>query len=246
MAVKAEQKCGSGTSELRYSRQSGSAETELQIFNSHLRLSRSPEAEIHIFERTGRADVRKWNSTFLAVKAERGCGSETSYLYSQVRAEGRKRNLRSLAVKAEQKCGSGTLHIWKCGSVNSCLWQSRHSESETSDVWKSRESGGAEAEHQIFEGLSLHIRQHKNKLNFVEIHNNNIHWNLGSITSHIRRSMQSRSAEAELQILGVLESAEVENQVFGSQGRAELRKRNLRSLVVKTERTCGSRTSVLW
>ena len=43
LAVKAEQKCGSGTSELIYSRQSGSAEAAR---GCQSRLSRSPEAEI--------------------------------------------------------------------------------------------------------------------------------------------------------------------------------------------------------
>ena len=67
--------------------------------------------------------MRKRNFTFLAVKAERKCGSGTSHFWqsmqnesadvelqivgSQGRAEMRKRNIRSLAVKAEQKCGSG-------------------------------------------------------------------------------------------------------------------------------------------
>ena len=36
------------------------------------------------------------------------------------------------------------------------------------------------------------------------------------------------------------ESADVELQIFGSQGRAEVRKRNIRSLEVKAEQKCGS------
>ena len=79
---------------------------------------------------------RKQNLTYLAVNAERKCGSGTLHFWqsmqnesadveikifgckdraeaelqifgSQGRAEVRKRNIRSLAVKAEQKCGSG-------------------------------------------------------------------------------------------------------------------------------------------
>ena len=36
------------------------------------------------------------------------------------------------------------------------------------------------------------------------------------------------------------ESADVEIQIFGSQGRVEMRKRNIRSLAVKAEQKCGN------
>ena len=77
----------------------------------------------HIFASQGRAEAREQNFTYLAVKAERKCGSGTSHFWqsmqnesadvelqifgSQGRAEMRKWNIRSLAFKAEQKCGSG-------------------------------------------------------------------------------------------------------------------------------------------
>ena len=51
-------------------------------------------------------------------------------------------------------------------------------------------------------------------------------------TSHIWQLRQSESADVEL-------------QVFGSQGRAEMRKRNIRSLAVKAEQKCGSGISDL-
>ena len=54
----------------------------------------------------------------------------------------------------------------------------------------------------------------------------------GSGTSDLWQSRQSGSAEAE-------------HQVFGSQGRVEVWKRNFRSLVVKTDRGCGSSTAEL-
>ena len=41
------------------------------------------------------------------------------------------------------------------------------------------------------------------------------------------------------------ESADVELQIFGSQDRAEIRKRNIRSLAVKAEQKCGSGISDL-
>ena len=94
------------------------------------------KAELHIFAGQDRVKVRKQNFTYLAVKAERKCGSGTSHFWqsmqneradvelqifgskdraetelqvfgSQGRAEVRKRNIRSLAVNEEQKFGSG-------------------------------------------------------------------------------------------------------------------------------------------
>ena len=106
--------------------------TSLEVLAEQVR-----KAELQIFASQGRAEAREQNFTYLAVKAERKCGSETSHF---------------LAVNAERKCGCGT-----------------------SDIWQSRQSGNAEAEH----------------------------------------------------------------QVFGSQGRAEVWKRNFRSLAVKTERKCS-------
>ena len=52
-------------------------------------------------------------------------------------------------------------------------------------------------------------------------------------TSDLCQSMQSGSAGAELQL-------------FGSKGRAEVRKRNLTFLAVNAERKCGRGTSDLW
>ena len=81
------------------------------------------KAELQIFASKGRAEAREQNFTYLAVKAERKCGSGTSHFWQSMQnesadvelqifagqgiAEMRKRNIRSLAVKAEQKCGSG-------------------------------------------------------------------------------------------------------------------------------------------
>ena len=85
------------------------------------------KAELQIFASQSRAEAREQNFTYLAVKAERKCGSGTSYFWqsmqnesadgelqifgSQGRVEMRNRNIRSLAVKAEQKCGSGISDI---------------------------------------------------------------------------------------------------------------------------------------
>ena len=78
------------------------------------------KAELQIFANQDRAEVQEQNFTYLAVKAERKCGSGISHFWqsmqnesadvklqifgSQGRADIRKRNIRSLAVKAEQKC----------------------------------------------------------------------------------------------------------------------------------------------
>ena len=61
LAVKAEQKCGSGTSHFLQSMQNESADVELQIFGSQ-----------------GRAEIRKRNIRSLAVNAEHKCGSGIS------------------------------------------------------------------------------------------------------------------------------------------------------------------------
>ena len=92
--------------------------TSLEVLAGQVR-----KAELQIFASQCRAKVREQNFTYLAVKAERKCGSETSYFWqsmqnesadvgrqifgSQGRAEILKRNIRFLAVKAEQMCGSG-------------------------------------------------------------------------------------------------------------------------------------------
>ena len=57
-AVKAERKCGSGTSHFWQSMQNESVDMELKIFGSQ-----------------GRAEMRKRNIRSLAVKAEQKCGS---------------------------------------------------------------------------------------------------------------------------------------------------------------------------
>ena len=92
--------------------------TSLEVLAEQVR-----KAELQIFASQGRGKVRRQNFTYLAVKAERKCGSGTSHFWqsmqnesadmelrifgSQGRAEMRKRNIRSLTVKAEQLCGSG-------------------------------------------------------------------------------------------------------------------------------------------
>ena len=80
--------------------------TSLEVLAEQVR-----KAELQIFASQGRAEAREQNFTYLAVKAERKCGSGTTFL----------------AVNAERKCGRGT-----------------------SDLWQSRQSGNAEAEHQVF------------------------------------------------------------------------------------------------
>ena len=90
------------------------------------------KAELQIFASQGRAEVRKQNFTYLAVKAVRKCGSGTSHFWQSLQNESAhvklqvfgskdraEADFRCLAVKAERKCGSGT----------SCLWQSRQSRS---------------------------------------------------------------------------------------------------------------------
>ena len=129
-AVKAEGKCGDGTSHIWQWRQNVSRSSDLW----QSRLSESAEAKLQIFGSPGRDEMRKRNFTSLEVLAElcqsRQSGSAEAELHifgSQGRTEVWKWNFTFLTVSAERKCGHGT----------SGLWQLRQSES-------------AEAEHQVF------------------------------------------------------------------------------------------------
>ena len=68
-------------------------------------------------------------------------------------------------------------------------------------------------------------------------------WKCGSGTSHFWQSMQNESADVELPIFGSKDRAEAELQI--SQGRAEVRKRTIRSLAVNAEQKYGSGISDL-
>ena len=115
--------------------------TSLEVLAEQVR-----NAELQIIASQGRAEVWKQNITYLAVNAERKCGSGTSHVWqsmqnksanvelqifgskdkaeaefqifgSQGRAEVWKRNLRSLAVKTERKCRSSTADLWQSNQV---------------------------------------------------------------------------------------------------------------------------------
>ena len=86
LAVKAERKCGCGTSHFWQSMQNESADVELQIFASQ-----------------GRAEMWKRNIRSLAVKAEQKCGSGISDFSRQDVAE-----VQSSTLTAQSS--------WTCGS----------------------------------------------------------------------------------------------------------------------------------
>ena len=71
----------------------------------------------------------------------------------------------------------------------------------------------------LSKGLILRVRQHEIEW---EMHNKNIQRNIGSRTSHLWQSKQSRSVEAEFHILG-------------NEDRPEEWKRNFSYLAVKAE-----------
>ena len=118
LQVKAERKCGSITSHICQSRQSGSAEAELHIFGSQCR------TKVRTWNFRSLAVKTEWKRNFrsLAVKAERKCGSGTSGLWQsrqsrsveaefqifsrQDRAEVRKQHCRSLTVQSSLTCVS--------------------------------------------------------------------------------------------------------------------------------------------
>ena len=126
--------------------------TSLEVLAEQVR-----KAELQIFASQGRAEVRKQNFTYLAVKAERKCGSETSHFWQSMQNESAdvelqifcskdiaEAELQIFAAKAERKCGSGT-----------------------SDLWQSRQSRSVEAEFQIFR-QSSQVRRAEADLNIFD------------------------------------------------------------------------------
>ena len=113
----------------------------------------------------------------------------------------------------------------------------RKCRSETANLWKSRQRWNAEAE--------LHIFRSPGRTSAESGTSNQTERTCGSISSHIWESRQCGSGTSHFWQSMQNESADVELQIFGSQDRAEMRKRNIRSLVVKAEQKCGSGISDL-
>ena len=126
LAVKAEHKCGSGTSHLWKSRLTWNAASGLtHIWQS--RQSTSAEAELHIFGSPGWHEMRKWTYPYLEILVEqvrkkneifRNPGraevrkAELLIFGSKDRAELRKQSFRPLNVLTEQSwCAEAELHI---------------------------------------------------------------------------------------------------------------------------------------
>ena len=194
-AVKAEGKCGCGTSHIWQWRLSVSGEADLQIFGSQ-----------------DWAKVQKRNCKSLEVQAEMKCGSGNSHLWKSwqnncvkrnfrffpVKAE-RKQNFRYLAVKAERKCGSGTSHFWQSS-------QNKRADVEL-QIFGSKDT--AEAELQIFGSQdradvrkrnirSLAVKAEQkwgSRISAVKTERN-----CGSSTADLWQSSQAGPAEADLNI----------------------------------------------
>ena len=126
-AIKAEGKCGGGTSHIWQWRQSVSGETDLQIFGSQdwakvqkrncksleVQTEMNAEAELHIFGSPGRTSAESGTSD-LCQSRQSGSAEAEHYIFgNQGRAVVRKRNFTFLAVNAERKCGRGTSDIWQ-------------------------------------------------------------------------------------------------------------------------------------
>ena len=109
----------------------------------YVQLSESADAKLQIFGSPGRDEMRKRNFTSLEVLAEQVRKAELQIFASQDRAEVWEQNFTYLAVKAERKCRSGNFTFLAVNSERKCG-------RETSDLWQSRQSGNAEAEHQVF------------------------------------------------------------------------------------------------
>ena len=147
----------------------------------------------------------------------------------------KKQNFRSLAIKSNWKCGSETSHLWK--SMQRWEVQKRNfislrmegerksGRSRNSDLWHSRHSGSAKAEHHIFgneDGVLVETPNFRSLAVKAER-------KYRSETSHLWRSRQRWHAEAKLHLLEVLTE--------------KVRKRNLRSSEVLAEQRAESETS---
>ena len=170
-AVKAEGKCGGGTTHSWHWRQSVSGEADLKIFGSQ-----------------DWAKVQKRNCKSLEVQAAMKCGSGTSHLWKSWQNKCRKRNFRSLPVKTERKCGSRTSRIWQSRQSGSAEVQKCRS--GISHFWQSMQNESADVELQIFGSQSR-----------VDMRNRNIRslavkaeQKCGSGISDLKPSRQSGSA----------------------------------------------------
>ena len=148
-------------------------------------------------------------------------GTEGAKLCRQDRAEVWRRNFTSLQLKAGRKCRK----------------------SGTSDLRQSRQSGNAEAKLHIFESPCR-----DEKRNFTSLRMKAERKCGRSRNSDLWQSKQSGSAKAQLHTFRNEDRVLVEtpNFRFGSQGRAEIRKRNFTSLEVQAKMTCGNGSSHLW
>ena len=155
---------------------------------------------------------------------------------------------RSLSVKTERKCRSETANLWKPRQRRNAEAELHDfgspgrtsAESGTTDFCQSRQCGSTEAELHIF-GSQGRAGPERN-FTFLAV---NAERKRGRGTSDLWQLRQSGSGTSDLWQSRQSGSAEAEHQVFGSQGKTEVWKRNFSSLVVKTERKCGSSTADL-
>ena len=154
LAIKAEWKCGSKTSQFwksmkrwevrKHNFTSLRMKTERKCGrsrNSDLwqsRQSGSVEAELHIFGNEDRVLVETPNFRSLAVKAEQKYGSETSHLW---------RSRQRWHAEAEEVL---TEKVWKRNLRSLEVLAERSAERGTSDICQSRQSWSEEAELLIF------------------------------------------------------------------------------------------------
>ena len=175
LAVKIERKCRSEIANLWKSRQRWNAEAELHIYGSPGRTSaESGTSDLCQSKQSGRAEVRKQNFTYLAVKAERKCGSGTSYFWQSMQNEGADVELQifgskdrmeaelqfwqsrqSGSAEAEhQVFGSqGRAEVWKRNFRSLAVKTERKCGSSTADLWQSNQVGRAEVDLNIFDKL---------------------------------------------------------------------------------------------
>ena len=189
-------------------RQSRSASTSWKWRSTDRLQSRqqgSAEAELPIFDNEGRVLVERPIFRFLAVKIERKCRSETAYLWKSRQRWNAEAELHIFGRSGRTSAESGT----------SDLCQSRQSGSAEAEHYIFGSQGRAEVRKRNFTFFGNHCRTKVRTWNFRSLAVKTER-KCGSGTSGLWQSRQSKSVKAEFQIFSRQDRAEVRKQILTS------------------------------
>ena len=201
------------------------------------------EAEFQIFGSPGKDEMWKWTYPYLEVLTE-----QVWKMNEIFRVLAGKRNFRSLAVK-QRRSAEAQFHIFESPGRDE-MWKRTYPYLEvlTEQVWKTNEIFRSpdqaevwKAELQIFGSQG---RAEVRKRNFTSLE---VPAEMKCGSSYL--AVLTEQVWKTNEIFRSPDRAEVrkvELHIFGSQGRAEVRKRNFTSLEVPAEMKCGSGLTLIW